>query len=661
MKNLEFYKNALHLQFCIDDEGRLLIEHIGLAKHAQNNSKFLTPTEVFITGKNLDDHHGAKHTGGSILKYESHREEKNSLIFVMSNDKIRITQHYDFFEGIKAMRAYASIENISNENIGIEYISSFCMYGFNMDKVWLCHNSWCRELQWYAYSPDLLGYNRINEFSTKRIAISNTGTWSTKEHMPMGIVETSNECIFWQIESDSSWNYEISDIDKVNYLKLSGPSEQENGWWKELAPNGCFETVKAAICFEKNFDTVHAEMTKYRRKIAYRSENDAFLPVIFNDYMMCLNADPTTEKELKVIDAAEKIGAEIYCMDAGWYADGTWWETVGEWQACESRFKNGMREVFDYIRKKGMKPGIWLEPEVMGINCPILKNFSDDCFFMRHGRRVIDHGRYQLDFRSKTVRDFLDSIVDGLVKDYEIEYFKFDYNIDGGAGTEIDSDSFGDGLVQHRMAYLEWIDGLYARHPGLIIENCASGGMRMDYKSLSHFSMQSLSDATDYKPMAAISAMAGTAVIPEQAQVWVIPMRTHTKNEIAFNMVNAMFLRPVISGETHLLSIEQLSVLKSGIGFYKSIRKEISSLLPFYPFGAAHFGDEWMACGFKGETHEYICVKRLGGNDSIDIPIDAEYKSAECVYPTNECAAEVKTTLRVSLPINSAAVIRLTK
>ena len=81
MRNLEFYKNGLHLQFCIDDEGRLLIEHVGLGKHALNNSKFFVPTEVFVTGENPDDHHGAKHTGGSVLKYESHSEEKKQSYF----------------------------------------------------------------------------------------------------------------------------------------------------------------------------------------------------------------------------------------------------------------------------------------------------------------------------------------------------------------------------------------------------------------------------------------------------------------------------------------------------------------------------------------------------------------------------------------------------
>ena len=663
MKNLEFCKNGICLQFCVDDENRLIIRHIGTGKSELPANRFFTPAEVFVTGENPDDHHGAKHTGCNLLKYESHRENGNELVFVLSNDKIRVQQHYDMVGDGKAVRSYATVENISGQKIGLEYVSSFCLYGFDIQTLWLCHNAWCRELQWRAYSPEELGYSHINNFSTKRIAVSNTGTWSTKEYMPLGIIENGEECIFFQIENNGSWNFEISDIQDRNYLKLSGPSEQENGWWKELLPGETFETVRAAICFEKTMDGVLSEMTKYRRTRAYRSEKDAGLPVIFNDYMMCLWADPTTEKELAVIDAAARVGAEIYCMDAGWYADGTWWETVGEWKVCERRFPNGMGEVFDYIRKKGMKPGIWLEPEVMGINCPILDRFSDDCFFMRHGKRVVDHGRYHFDFRNKQVTDFLDGVVDGLIRDYGIEYFKFDYNIDGGAGTERDSDSFGDGLMEHSRAYLRWIDGLYTRHPGLIIENCASGGMRMDHLSLSHFSMQSLSDADNYKTTAVISSMAATAVVPEQAQVWVLPTRAHTTDEIALNMINAMFLRPVVSGETHLLSAEQFAVLKNGVDLYKSIRSEIPELVPFYPLGVSRFGDEWMACGFRGERADYICVKRLCGADSVKIPLDCgQYTHIEPIYPAeNGCTVKADKHLYVSLPCRSGVVLRMEK
>ena len=66
--------------------------------------------------------------------------------------------------------------------------------------------------------------------------------------------------------------------------------------------------------------------------------------------------NPTTAKELPLIDAAHKAGCEYFCVDAGWYADGFWWDNVGEWLPSKERFPNGLEEVMDYIRSKGMIP-----------------------------------------------------------------------------------------------------------------------------------------------------------------------------------------------------------------------------------------------------------------------------------------------------------------
>ncbi len=636
MKTLDFCKNGIYLRFGITDENKLIIIGINDTNKFDElaENKFFSPVELHTTGSNPDDHHGVKHTGSDELYYVTHTETESEISFTLKNDMVLVKVVYDFFDGTKTVRTHSEIQNISNENVGIEYISSFCLFGIKPELVYIPHSSWCRELNWKAYTPDELGYTKINKFSTKRISVSNTGTWSSKEYLPMGMIKEQDKILFWQIEHNGSWNWEISDIADVLYLKLSGPSEQENGWWKELMPNDVFVSVNTAVSVTSgDFLDVTSEMTKYRRKIAYRSPKDLYMPVIFNDYMGCLRADPTTEKELPVIDVAAEVGAEIYCMDAGWYADGTWWETVGEWQVCEKRFPNGMKEVFDYIRSKGMIGGIWLEPESIGIKCPILDQFDDDCFFMRHGKRVIDHGRYHLDFRNKKVTDFLDSVVDRLVSEYGVGYFKFDYNIDGGVGTEINADSFGDGLMQHNQAFLDWIDGIYLRYPDLIIENCSSGGMRMDYRTLSHFSLQSLTDAGCYQDIAPIAAMSQTAVIPEQAAVWSVPKKEETLGEIAINMVSTMFRRIHLSGETPWLDEKQLELVKDGIKLYKEIRTDIPNMTAFYPCGLCDFNSDWVVCGFKNETETYLCVVNKKSDGKLSIPLGESYTTAEVVYP----------------------------
>ena len=76
---------------------------------------------------------------------------------------------------------------------------------------------------------------------------------------------------------------------------------------------------------------------------------------------------------------------------------------MGEWQENRRRFPNGLKKVTDEIRKYGMIPGVWLEIEVMGINCEMAKKVPDEWFFMRHGKRVYDRSRYQLDFSNPGV------------------------------------------------------------------------------------------------------------------------------------------------------------------------------------------------------------------------------------------------------------------
>ena len=305
---------------------------------------------------------------------------------------------------------------------------------------------------------------------------------------------------------------------------------------------------------------------------------------------------------------------------------------VGEWQVSGKRFPDGLETVTDYIREKGMTPGVWLEPEVMGINCTLARKVPENWFFVRHGKPVYDRSRFQLDYRNPDVRAYMDSVVDRLVRKYNVGYIKMDYNIEPGIGTELHSDSPGDGLLEHERAYLGWLDGLFTRYPGLVIENCASGGLRMDYAMLSRLSIQSTSDTDDYMNYPVIAANAAAAVTPEQAAVWSYPMtRDSWKDEdelceeTAFNMVSSMLLRIHLSG--HLAQLDEMrkSLVKEGIEVYKMFRSDIPGALPFWPLGLASYQDEWIAFGLKRNDRAYLAVwKRVAEENTYNAVLKSE-------------------------------------
>ena len=648
----DFLSAKLRMVFGVTEEGKAFLHHFGCNnanEEIEKNARWCNPCDIQLAGGNPDDHHGAKHTGtcgSESLKYQSHTifdtVDGKQLDLVLCDSQIKVTLHYRIYDGLSVVRCWTTVENISSQIIGLEYISSFCYYGFDNGcavpdesiKIYLPHNTWKRENNWKVYTPADLGLDRTTSFSMKRISVSNNGTWSSKEFLPMGAVEniTTQNVFLWQIEHNGSWQWEISDLAEKLYLKISGPNEQENHWYKELKTGEFFNSVPISIAVGESFDEALENMTYYRR-VLFKCNTE--LPIIFNDYMNCLWAEPTEEKMIPVIDRAAETGAEYYCMDAGWYADGTWWETVGEWQPCEWRFPNGIKYIFDYIRSKGMVPGIWLEIEVMGINCPLAAEFEDECFFMRHGKRVIDHGRYILDFRNGRVRKFTRSVVDRVVQEYGVGYIKFDYNVDGGIGTEVDADSYGDGLYGHNVALLSWLREICEAYPNLIIENCASGGLRADYASLSISQIHSVSDQPEYNKMAQISAGAGTSVLPEQAAIWAYPLASDSEKTVIFNMANALLQRIHLSGEITGWNDTQMKLVKEAVDCYKSLRDDIPQAIPFYPLGLPDVRNGWLCMAHRFEGKIRMTVWRMNSEENIcDIPIAEKVTDMKVIYPS---------------------------
>ena len=498
-----------------------------------------------------------------------------------------------------------------------------------MSLTYACHG-WQKEMNFRTNTFPELGFGQTQPTVYQRTSVTfeltNTGNWSTKKYLPMGYLENSeaDTSLFWQIEHNGSWHAEISDVNNHFYVALSGPTEVQSHWFKQLKPGESFTSVPVAVGVSEGcFDTAMGELTKYRRMIRRPNKDNENLPVIFNDYMNCLFGDPTTEKELPLIDAAAAMGCEYYVIDAGWYAPGEWWDSVGEWQQCYERFPNGIEEVTNYIREKGMVPGVWLELEVMGINCEKAKSVPDDWFFIRHGKRVYDRSRYQLDFRNPAVIDHVNEVIDRVVNQYGVGYIKMDYNIEPGIGTELYADSVGQGMLEHERAYLKWLDGVFAKYPDLVIENCSSGGLRTDYAMLARYSIQSTSDQEDYRNYATIAANAGAALTPEQAAIWSYPLKDGDEEETIYNMVNALLLRIHQSGHLAQLSKERHALVKEGIEYYKSIRQDIKKALPVWPNGFATSLDHFLCAGWKVEGKSYLAVwRRYGETSEYDIPLE---------------------------------------
>jgi len=623
------------------------------------------------TGEDRASHHGAKLCGGNpglrlqFVKKEEVQMPWGKRIVITQKDwtlKLIIESYYDFYDNTNTCRRYTKVRNEGKTDVGIEYLSSAMINNIgNLGKGsveeklqfhW-AYNTWKAEGQWRTQRPSDMGWAENGEFLLSGIFHNNLGSWSTIKELPMAMVE--NKAIgvtwFWQIEHNGSWHWEFSNIrgkgDNKNtgeststYLYLGGPDDEHHHAWKSLKPGEVYESVPVAIgCVTGGFDEAVAALTNYRRQACMTPhEDNKKCPVIFNDYMNCLFGDPTTEKELPLIDAAAKAGCDYFVVDAGWYAERKeqWWGTVGMWQPGKSRFPNGIEEVMEYIKKKNMIPGLWLEIERSGANSP-LKDKPENWFFQRHGKRVVENQSHFLDFRNNEVLGHANEVVDRVVKKYGASYIKMDYNFNALMGTDYNASSAGQGLLEHNRAYLNWMKDVYKRYPSLVIENCGSGGCRMDYAMLSQHQLQSSSDQTDYRKYPSIVVGCMAAVLPEQLAVWSYPMKDGNKYEASFNMVNAMVGRIHQSGHLAELPAESFQQVKKGIEVYKSeLAPKISEVIPFFPLGMPDISDKIspVALGLSHTNADYYAVWRLEGTNVINLKLK-NMGSAEIIYPTD--------------------------
>ncbi|MCE5341964.1 MAG: alpha-galactosidase, partial [Eubacteriales bacterium] len=336
---ISIHENGLQLDILVTPEGDVRLWNCGLSETPmREDSRWMRLLALQASGYNQDDNCGSKHTGtqpGSLLRYAGHTVSRNvwgtKLEVRQQGSGLTAVSHLQLYDGLAVLKSWTELVNAETaETLTVEYLSSFVLTGIGHGEraakradhtVHIPHSTWYGEAQWqtrtlkeYGYAPY---FSEDNRFSMKRVALSSTGTWPAGEHLPMGAFTDAegSGTMTWQIETAGSWNWEISDSEGLLYVALSGPSLQENGFAKPLGPSERFVSVPCAVAWGEDFGQTIQTLTRYRRRIRRPNEDNAHPSVIFNDYMNCLWGDPTTEKEIPLIEAAANAGCKYYCVD----------------------------------------------------------------------------------------------------------------------------------------------------------------------------------------------------------------------------------------------------------------------------------------------------------------------------------------------------------
>ena len=193
-----------------------------------------------------------------------------------------------------------------------------------------------------------------------------------------------------------------------------------------------------------------------------------------------IQADEASQKLFIDRYLEEKLAPDYWWMDAGWYFHcGGGWPRTGTWEVDTARFPRGLRAITDHARAKGVKSIVWFEPERVTPGTFLYTN-NPTWLLGRDGQQKL------LNLGHPEAHAWLVNHVDKVLTEQGIDLYRQDYNVDPlnywrGADVE---DRQGITENHYVTGYLAYWDELLRRHPGMLIDTCASGGHRNDLETL---------------------------------------------------------------------------------------------------------------------------------------------------------------------------------
>ncbi len=220
----------------------------------------------------------------------------------------------------------------------------------------------------------------------------------------------------------------------------------------------------------------------------------------------------TAEKLLAIAKEAQRIGADTFVLDDGWFkgrnGDNS---SLGDWFVDEGKLGCKLSELITKINALGMKFGLWFEPECISENSDLFRAHPEWVLSAPGRPGMLGRKQWVLDMANSDVVDAVFGMMSDILDKNNIEYIKWDFN---RYLTDVYSSCLSaekQGEVHHRyvLGVYDLLERITARYPQILIEGCASGGGRFDLGMLYYSPQFWASDNTD--PMDRLDIQYGTS------------------------------------------------------------------------------------------------------------------------------------------------------
>lgn len=487
-------------------------------------------------------------------------------------DGVTLTISHRYLSSSDATEIVTTITNNSDKPVNLEMLTSFMIGGIRADKIIRLTSFWSAEGRVKVDSINDLNLERSwNHMAFRVEKFGNVGSMPVRRYFPFIAAVDSESGTYTAVSlySPSSWQIEVTARHDDTVTLCGGIADRDFGAWSRvLQPGERFTAPKAVAARGSSLDDVCHKLVSTQTPDI--SAVDDCMGITFNEYCATWG-NPTTSNMMKIADRLEGKGIQYLVMDSGWYGEdgfsGYWFENTGDWRVNHERFPGGMKEMTAYIRSKGMIPGIWFEFEVVTPKCELYN--MEEHLLKKDGVVLTIGDRRFLDMEDPWVIDHLTQKVIDFLRDNDFGYIKVDYNDTIGLGVD-GEDSLGENLRRKVLATQSFFKKMKEELPDLVIENCSSGGHRLEPSFMELSSMASFSDAHEIVQLPIIAANMHRVVKPSQAQIWSVIRKEDSRSRIFYSMCATMLGRMGLSGDIYDLSEEQWKLVDESFDFYRA-------------------------------------------------------------------------------------------
>lgn len=438
------------------------------------------------------------------LEYASHTtEQKENVSYTNITLKdpvypVEVKLQYRAYFNEDVITCNATIQHHEKKPVRLTQYASSLLH-FNADTYWLTqfHGDWAREV------------NMVDEQLTNGIKNieSKLGTRTNFYQTPAFFLsldkpatETSGELIAGTLGWTGNFQFTF-EIDQRNQLRVrSGINPFASDY--TLNPGEIFTTPEFIFTYSnQGKGQASRNLHRWARNYAVLDGKGPRLTLLNNWEATYFNFNET--KLIELFDGAKQLGVDLFLLDDGWFGNTFPRDSdkagLGDWQENKSKLPNGIGRLVEEATKRGIKFGIWLEPEMVNPKSDLYQQHPD--WILRLPNRAENLARNQLvlDLTNPKVQDFVYSIVDDmLTKNAGVAFIKWDCNRSmTNAYSPYLKEKQSHLFIEYTRCLYKVLDRIRAKYPHLPIMLCSGGGGRTDYGALKYFTEFWPSDNTN--------------------------------------------------------------------------------------------------------------------------------------------------------------------